>query len=276
MLNEKHYHILSGESGIGDEAIRARGYRSITADAELRELGFAPAQCRAPGLLLPLWTTDGGNGHYVYRPDTPRVYEDKRRGKLPDGTYHQRVIKYEMPKGEGARLDCPPVCRPLLADPSVPLFITEGQKKADALASRGACAVALLGVWNFKGRNDFGGTTLLADFDYIAFGNRPVYLVFDSDVMSKGGVRAALERLTEHLKRKGAVVHVIYLPAVVGEKGGKGEGEKGGKGEGEKGGKGEGESTPAPLLPRSPAPLLKMGVDDWLAATGKGINDLMA
>lgn len=83
MLNEKRSHVLGGKSGIGDEAIRARGYRSISEHGELRELGFAPAQCRAPGLLLPLWTTDGGNGHYVYRPDTPRVYEDKRRAKLP-------------------------------------------------------------------------------------------------------------------------------------------------------------------------------------------------
>ena len=242
MLNENHYRMLTEGSGISDEVIRARGYRTIREDPELRALGFAPAQCRAPGLLLPLWTTDGGsadggNGHYIYRPDNPRVYDDKSRKVLPDGTYHQRVIKYEMPKGEGVRVDCPPTCRPQLADPSVPLFITEGQKKADALASRGACAIALLGVWNFKGRNDFGGTTLLADFDYIALENRTVYLVFDSDVMSKSGVRAALERLTEHLKRKRAAVHVIYLPRL----------DNG-----------------------------KTGVDDWLVATGKGLAELVA
>lgn len=135
------------------------------------------------------------------------------------------------------RVDCPPVCRPALADPAVPLFITEGQKKADALASRGACAIALLGVWNFKGRNDFGGATLLADFDYIAFDNRPVYLVFDSDVMTKAGVRQALDRLAEHLKRKRAMVSVVYLPRL----------DNG-----------------------------KTGVDDWFVATGKGVKDLVA
>lgn len=236
-LSEAHYRTLTAESGISDAVIRARGYKTITEDIELQALGFAPAQCRAPGLLLPLWTPDGGNGHYIYRPDNPRVYDDRNRKKLPDGTYPQRVIKYELPRGEGVRVDCPPPCRPALADPTVPLFITEGQKKADALASRGACAVALLGVWNFKGRNDFGGTTLLADFDYIAFENRAVYVVFDSDVMTKSGVRAALARLTEHLKRKRAIVHAIYLPRL-----------------------GNG----------------KTGVDDWLAATGKGITELTA
>ena len=237
MLSDTHYTMLAGGSGISDENIQARGYKTVIADSDLKALGFAPAQCRAPGLLLPLWTPDGSNGHYIYRPDNPRVYENKRSGRLPDGTYPQRVIKYEMPKGEGVRLDCPPTCRPALADPAVPLFITEGQKKADALASRGACAVALLGVWNFKGRNTLGGTTLLADFDYIALNNRAVYLVFDSDVTTKSGVRAALERLTEHLKRKGAVVHMIYLP----------QPDNG-----------------------------KTGVDDWFVATGGGVAELTA
>ena len=212
VLQPEHYRILAEESGISDDIIRRRGYRSISDAAELRELGFAPAQCRPPGLLLPLWTTDGNNGLYVYRPDNPRVVEDKRKGKLPDGTYHQRVIKYEQPQGEGVRIDCPPDCRWQLGDPATPLFITEGQKKADSLATRGACAVALTGVWNFKGRNEFGGVTLLADFDYITLKGRAVYIVFDSDALTKGGVRDALARLTEHLKRKGATVAAIYLP----------------------------------------------------------------
>jgi hypothetical protein len=241
MLSNTHYHVLAVESGISDDVIRQRGYRSIVTADELQGLGFAPAQCRPPGLLLPLWTTDGNNsdgpGRHVYRPDNPRVVEDRRR-KLPDGTYHQRVIKYEQPQGQGVRVDCPPACRVKLGDPAVPLFITEGQKKADALASRGACAVALLGVWNFKGKNEFGGVTFLADFDYIALKGRPVYLVFDSDVTAKQPVRQALSRLTEHLKRKGAAVHVIYLPP----------------------------------LPDG----RKCGVDDWLVATGQGVAELTA
>lgn len=135
-LSPEHYAMLAVESGISDEVIRQRGYRTVTEAAELRALGFAPAQCRPPGLLLPLWTTDGSNSRYVYRPDNARVVED-RRSKLRDGTYKQRVIKYEQPQGEGVRVDCPPGCRARLGDPATPLFITEGQKKADALAGRG-------------------------------------------------------------------------------------------------------------------------------------------
>ena len=142
----------------------------------------------------------------LYRPDAPRHGRD---GKL---------IKYEIPRNAGVRLDCPPRCQPLLADPAIPLWITEGQKKVDALASYGLCAIALLGVWNFKGRNPFGGTTLLADFDYIALNGREVRIAFDNDVMTKREVRQALDRLTEHLQRKGAHVTAVYLPQADGKK----------------------------------------------------------
>ena len=126
-LSPKHKSILK-DSAISDDVIDARGYRTVINSAELRELGFSHNQCRVPGLLLPLWTTDGSIGTHVYRPDNPRVVENKEK-KNADGTHPQGVIKYEMPKRSGVRLDCPPICRPKLADPSIPLWITEGQKK---------------------------------------------------------------------------------------------------------------------------------------------------
>jgi hypothetical protein len=67
-------------------------------------------------------------------------------------------------------------------------------------------------VWNFKGKNDFGGVTFLADFDHVAWNDRDVRIVFDNDMMRKPAVRKALERLTEHLQRKGATVSAVYLP----------------------------------------------------------------
>lgn len=235
-LSERHLAMLCDESGISEAVIQARGYRTVTDEADLIPLGFAPRQRRVPGLLLPLHTTDGRAGSPLYRPDNPRVMENRSQ-KNTDGTYAQRVVKYEQPAGEAVRVDCPLSCQPQLADPSVPLFITEGQKKADALASRGACAIALTGVWNWKSRNQYGGTTFTNDLDYIAWENRPVYLVFDSDVMTKQGVRQALERFTDHLQRKQASISHIYLPPLA-----------------------EG----------------KTGVDDWLVATGQGMDELIA
>ncbi len=214
-MNEKllipgHIKMLKEESGISDAVIKARGYTSVNEPSRLKELGFSPRQCRA-GLLIPIWTTDGQNSLNILRPDNPRIIENTKK-KNHDGTHPNKVIKYEFPKNESMRIDCPPLCQNKLADPSIPLWITEGVKKGDSLAGRGLCAIALLGVWNFKGKNSFGGTTLLADFDYIALDNRDVRIVFDSDVMVKPEVRKALNRLTEHLQRKKAHIVHVYLP----------------------------------------------------------------
>jgi len=210
-LEQRHRDMLRLGSGISDAVITARGYRTVTDPDELAALGFARAQCRVPGLLLPLWTTDGNNGLMVYRPDKPRTVEDRKK-RNRDGAYPCTEIKYEVPKGSGTRLDCPPPCRASLGDPSVPLWITEGQKKADALASRGLCALALLGVWNWRGKNGAGGVAWLADWDHVALNGRDVRIVFDSDVMQKSEVQDALARLTENLKRHKAHVASVYLP----------------------------------------------------------------
>ena len=210
-LSQLHYEMLKA-SAISDDVIKERGYRTITNEKDLRSLGFSSSQERVPGLLLPLHSTDGKNPLYVYRPDSPRVIEDKKQ-RESDGKYKQKVIKYEMPKGEKMRLDVPPRCRANIGDPTIPLWITEGQKKADALASAGLCAIALLGVWNFIGTNDRGGKVFLSDFLDIALNNgRPVRIVFDSDVMTKPEVKQALEVLTQRLQRKGAMIQHVYLP----------------------------------------------------------------
>jgi hypothetical protein len=200
-LLQRHFESLRAGSGLSVEIIRERGYRSVLSRKELASLGFTPSQQRSPGLLVPVWAPDGSNPFNCYRPDKPR---QTREGK---------PMKYEFPTGMSMRLDVPPRCRAALADPTIPIWVTEGCKKGDALAMHGLTAVVLLGVWNFKGKNQFGGVTLLADFDLIAWNGRTVNVVFDSDIRTKPPVRKALERMTEHLQRKGATVNPVYLPA---------------------------------------------------------------
>ena len=175
-----HFRHLAEGSGIKAEVIRERGYRSVLGKSDLEKIGFSSSQRRTPGILIPLCSVDGKEAGFQYRPDNPRL--DSR----------ERSVKYESPRGAANRLDCPPRCQRMLGDPKVPLWITEGSKKADALASCGACAVSLTGVWGFKGKNQFGGITFLSDWDYIALKARKVYLAFDSDVVSKEPVRKAL------------------------------------------------------------------------------------
>ncbi len=120
MLTAAHRKMLEEESAIEPAVIEARGYRSITSQ-EAREYGFTGQQQRA-GLLIPVHTTEGHLALYVLRPDTPRVVEDKRHRKDPHtGDRPQKVIKYEWPRGQEPRLDCPPPCFPYLKDAATPL-----------------------------------------------------------------------------------------------------------------------------------------------------------
>jgi hypothetical protein len=197
-LLPQHQQLLDA-SGIAPEVAAERGYRSSRSKAELRRLGFGEAQAQVPALLIPIWGVSGETISYQARPDQPRRRDDK-------------PVKYETPIGARMALDVPPRARPALGDPAVPLFITEGVRKADAAVSRGLCCVALLGVWNWRGTNEQGGKTALADWERIALNGRPVYLVFDSDVMVKPPVHQALARLKAFLEGRGAHVAVIYLP----------------------------------------------------------------
>jgi hypothetical protein len=198
-----HHAALIKASAISEEVTAARGYRTITNKAELKRLGFGDAQRQVPALLIPIWSVTGVIATYQIRPDVPRVKKEK-------------PLKYETPAGTHMVLDVPPAARPMLADPSVPLFITEGARKADSAVSHGLCCVALLGVWNFRGTNEHGGSTALADWESIALKGRKAYICFDSDVMEKDAVRQAMRRLRSFLELRCASVRLIYLPAGAG------------------------------------------------------------
>jgi hypothetical protein len=202
VLLPQHAQLLL-DSGITPAVAQARGYQSVTTKAALKRLGFTESQCLVPALLIPSWGLTGEVALYQARPDTPRL----RQGKL---------VKYETPPGTQMALDVPPSARPWLGDPGRPLFITEGARKADAGVSQGLCTIDLLGVWNWRGTNVYGGKVALPDWESVALNGRPTYIVFDSDVMAKVEVYAALARLKPFLEQRGAQVQVVYLPPGVG------------------------------------------------------------
>ena len=82
----------------------------------------------------------------------------------------------------------------------MPLFVTEGVRKGDALVSRGLCTVALLGVWNWRGTNGHGGKAALYEWEYVALNDREVYIVFDSDIVLKPEVYRAMVRVKAFLE----------------------------------------------------------------------------
>ncbi len=223
-LHNQHRAMLEQESGICANVIAARGYETVTSKAELKRRGFSPAQQNVPALLIPIHSPTGDVTLYQTRPDTPRINKGK-------------PVKYETPLGSSMALDMHPFVKDKAGDPNTPLFVTEGIKKGDALVTHGLCTVALIGVWNWRGKNEHGGKTALAEWEFIALNGRDCYIVFDSDVMLKKEVHAALVRLKGMLDHKGAEVKLIYLPS------------------------GDG--------------AIKQGVDDYLAA-GHNVDDLLA
>jgi hypothetical protein len=190
-------------SAISPEVAAARGYRSVTKKAVLKRYGFGETQRRVPGLLIPVCNAWGEMMLHQLRPDEPRAKDGK-------------ALKYETPRGARMALDVPPAARDHLDDPSWPLFITEGARKADAAVSQGLCCVSVCGVWGWRGTNGKGGTVALPDWELVALNRRQVYLVFDSDVTVKPQVQQALARLRSFLQARGAEVLVCLLPSGAG------------------------------------------------------------
>jgi hypothetical protein len=189
-LSEEHRSMLEEESGISRAAVDARGYRTVERRDELPD-AFKGKQ-RRRGLLIPTLSPSGERG-YRLRPDKPIS-----RGR-----------KYEQPAGVGCILDVHPFSWEGVRNKAVDLWIVEGEKKADSLVSRGECAIALTGVWNWQRDGE-----PLPCWEHVPLEGRAVYVAFDSDVLTNWQVQLALKRLVAFLEGRGAHVLVVYLPEV--------------------------------------------------------------
>src|SRR5215218_277841 len=198
-----HHRRMLEASGISREVIDSRGYFTVERKTDVAKLGFGPSLQYAPTLAIPVHGVVPGEAPwYMHRPDETPIKDGRER-------------KYLIPAGRKMAVDVHPLVHSGLGNPRHPLFVTEGPKKTDALISAGAKAVVgLAGVWNWRGSNGAGGKLLLPDWEWVALkGGRQVYIVFDSDVLLKEQVHQACSRLGEALKRLGAKVAFVYLPA---------------------------------------------------------------
>lgn len=169
------------------------------------------------------------------QPHEFRLRRDRPSRELqPDGSTKE-TGKYLSPPGRGGLLYFVPGIDPaLLSNSSVPILITEGEKKALALfrfcseSNWEALAIGLTGVWNWRGKigkeaASDGGTIPvkgpIAALDRIAWGNRQVFIIFDSNVETNASVGAARTGLTRELARRGAVVRWVGLPELPGVNG---------------------------------------------------------
>lgn len=194
-LSEAHRRMLTEESAIAVDIISARKYASVVAN-DHRLSSYSPQQ-RSAGLLIPGWDVWGQQNAGQLRPDIPR-------------TVNGRELKYETPHGSTSYLDVHPLALDRVKNSLDGIVITEGVKKADSLLSRGVPTIALLGVWNFRGKLAAGkkATRDLPDFDSIPWKGRQVIIAYDSDLSSNPDVQRAQNRLASLLAKRGAKVYL--------------------------------------------------------------------
>lgn len=120
-----------------------------------------------------------------------------------------KPAKYLSPKGSGIGIYFPEAVRPVLNDASVPLFITEGEKKSLKATQEGFPCIGLGGVacWHTK-----GSQALHPELRKVAWKGRDVYVVFDSDAVENDMVRRNESKLAAALKKEGAQVRIVRLP----------------------------------------------------------------
>jgi P4 family phage/plasmid primase-like protien len=200
-------HVRELEESCITETVRdARRYETLygTDDdrARLKELRVPRWAWRDelafPALLLPMYRVTGEEIGVQFKPAVPQ--------EAPGG----KLQKYASQSGTPNRLDVPPAVADAVRDPSEPLWVTEGIKKADCLASYGRAVITLTGVFNWRSKL---GT--LGDWEDVPLQGRTVVVCFDADTREKRTVMLAMQRFGRWLESKQArVMYLIVPPAV--------------------------------------------------------------
>ncbi|MBZ5607246.1 MAG: AAA family ATPase [Acidobacteriia bacterium] len=180
------------------------------------------------GILFPYtWPGEDHVRDYRLRRDRPDL------DPKADGSFKERD-KYLSAPGRGNMLYFHPgTDARWLDDASVPILITEGEKKALALwglswhgVSKAAehprwLSIGLSGVWNWRGtvgkapgpdgsRRDVKG--VIPDVNRITWKGRKVTIVFDKNALNNNSVQAARHSLTSELRKRGAEVFWFTWP----------------------------------------------------------------
>lgn len=124
-------------------------------------------------------------------------------------------FRYSQPAGSSPHIYYPPYLdwKKIAKDPSIPILITEGEKKAAKACKEGIACIALGGVWAFKSSKR--SQDILPAFDEIEWKGREVEICYDADVMLKYEVRQALQVLTAELSNRygPASISLVFLDA---------------------------------------------------------------
>ncbi|NER90362.1 plasmid replication protein, CyRepA1 family [Moorena sp. SIO3A2] len=178
-----------------------------------------------PGTQNEFWGT--------FKPETPRVTIDEKG--------REKTLKYENPVKvrteifalKTTKQHAEKILKPygynkknkketfwsfVLRKADVPIYLTEGAKKAGCLMDKVA-ALGLSGIYNGYRRNELGERTLIPELEAIAVPGRPIYIVFDEDEKESAKLNTfiASRQLELLLKEKGCIVTVVRWHSSLGK-----------------------------------------------------------
>lgn len=124
--------------------------------------------------------------------------------------------KYHQPPGSTPYLYLPPLLnwRMVAVDPTIPVVITEGEKKAAAGCRVGLIVAGIAGVWCWRMKLEHGERLVLPELDLWVWKGRRVEIVPDSDAWRPNKmmqVLAGFYALGMELAQRGAYVQLVQL-----------------------------------------------------------------
>jgi hypothetical protein len=187
-------------SGLSEETITMMQVYSMT-PRELTEFLAHDSPAIESALAFPYFDGEGNRNDFLRIKIFPSI-------KDADG----HTIKYLQGKNTSPHLYILPVVTKFLADPKIPLYLVEGEKKTAKAVELGLAAIGIGGVWNWvKG----GTTEPIEDFGEINLWGRDVVIVPDSDTWSEEkksvNIRRAIFYLARELGPRGAHVKALVL-----------------------------------------------------------------
>jgi hypothetical protein len=199
--------------------------RSLLTADDAKRLGFVPMaekECESlnlsqsgDGFKIPYYDAAGNEI------DTFRYRFFDTTSVVASGFAKGQTIKrpkYLQPGGKPPMVYFPHVAdvdwSAVREDATVPLIITEGEKKSASVTKYVAPCIGLGGVYSFGQRKH--GKMLIDDLERFKWEGREVYICYDSDAVDNKLVVTAEARLATILTGKLARVHVVRVPKLEG------------------------------------------------------------
>lgn len=198
------------ESGLTEKDAARLGVTYINSDQFVELTENKKLDCDA--YRLPYFNIDGTQRPFARY----RILGDPGTGF---GKAKGKEQKYWQPPDSGLHFYLPLFVdwRKVARDTNVPIYITEGEKKAArACKETDMPTIGLGGVWSWKASKK--GLIRIPDFDLFSWANRQVIIVYDSDITYKPDVQRALNAIAEELTLEGAHPWTVKLPSRDGSK----------------------------------------------------------